>query len=428
MRVAIVGAGYVGLVSGACLADLGHDVVCIDTDQIKIDKLNQGIIPIFEPGLEDVVRCNIANGRLTFTASFSEGVPGAEVVFIGVGTPSLPEGSVDMQYIDSAARLIGESLTGYAVIADKSTVPVGTTDRVASIMRSVTSQPFDVVSNPEFLREGHAVKDFFEPSRIVIGAETERAAEVMLRLYAPIDRPKVVMDPKSSELTKYAANSFLAMKIGFINEMAHVCEKLGADVDMVAHGIGLDPRIGKDFLRAGLGWGGSCFPKDVRALHRLGQDLEVEMPIIEATLGMNVLARQRVIDRLETTLGGLNGRLIAVFGIAFKPNTDDTRESAAITIMQMLKERGATVHAYDPVARIEEHHGIDVAQGETPYHAAADAHAVVLATEWDEFRDLDLARLRSAMAGDIFMDARNHMDAEKMKEHGFRYFRIGRKA
>ncbi len=429
MRVAVVGTGYVGLVSGACLAELGHDVVCVDVHAHKIALLCAGVIPIYEQGLKEIVQRNIANRRLKFTTSYPEAIPGCDVAMIAVGTPSAADGSVDMQYVESAARMIGEHLTGYTVLIDKSTVPVGTTERVTSIVERVTSCPFDVVSVPEFLREGQAVKDFlYEPSRIVIGSSSDRATRIVLRLFASLKCPKVVMDPKSAELTKYAANAFLATKIGFINEIAHLCEELGADVDHVARGIGLDPRIGLDFLRAGLGWGGSCFPKDVRALHLLGISLNSTMPIVSASLEMNLRARSRIIDRLTRELGVLQGKRIGVLGIAFKAHTDDTRDSAAIEIMRILCDQGVQLLAYDPIARMDAiQHGFEASHVESPYVAAEGAEAIVIATEWPEFRDLDLARLKTLMAHPLIVDARNMLDPDRVKEHGFRYIRVGRK-
>ncbi len=429
MRIAVIGTGYVGLVSGACLAELGHDVICVDVHAHKIALLRAGVIPIYEQGLEDIVKKNVSHGRLRFTTSYHEAIPRCDIAMIAVGTPSAADGSVDMQYVESAARMIGEHLTGYAVILNKSTVPVGTSERVTSIILNITSQPFDVVSVPEFLREGQAVKDFLhEPSRIVIGSSSERATQIILRLFAPLECPKVVMDPKSAELTKYAANAFLATKIGFINEIAHLCEEVGAEVDSIALGIGLDPRIGKDFLRAGLGWGGSCFPKDVKALHQLGQSLNQDMPIVSASLEMNRRARSRIVDRLVSELGDFAGKRIAVLGIAFKSHTDDTRESAAIEIMRILRDQGAELSAYDPIARMDAaQHGFEAPHAESPYAAAEGAEALVIATEWPEFRDLDLARLKSLMKNPLIVDARNMLDPDRVKEHGFRYLRVGRK-
>ncbi|MFH1077961.1 MAG: UDP-glucose/GDP-mannose dehydrogenase family protein [Patescibacteria group bacterium] len=428
MRVAVIGTGYVGLVSGACLAELGHRVTCVDVDAGKIERLKGGEIPIFEPGLEELVRRNVENGRLTFTTSFAEAIPDAEAISIAVGTPSAADGSADMRYVDAASEEIGRHLSGYAVIATKSTVPVGTSERVTSLVAGQTSHPFDVVSNPETLREGRAVYDFLHPSRIIIGVSSERAADVMTHLFAYLDCPKVVTDPRSAELTKYAANAFLATKISFINEMSHLCEDVGADVEAVAKGMGLDPRIGKDFLRAGLGWGGSCFPKDVRALSKLGESVSHPLPVVNAAIATNRMTRTRVVDRLEKALGGFEGKTVAVLGRAFKDNTDDTRESAAVDIVKELARRGATVRADDPVARVpSEQAGFDLVHAADPYEAAQGAHAAVLATEWEEFRTLDLARLKSVMAGDVLMDGRNLLKPDEARAQGFRYLRVGKR-
>ncbi len=428
MKLAVVGTGYVGLVSGACLADVGHEVVCVDIDQSKVDRLCQGIMPIYEPGLEEVVKRNVALGRLSFTVSMEEAMRDAQVAMIAVGTPSLSDGSVNMSYVESAARSIGKNLLAYTVVVDKSTVPVGTAEWVRSVINEETDMKFDVVSVPEFLREGHALSDFMQPHRIVIGSDSLIATEKMMELFQAFDCPKIAMDPRSSELTKYAANSFLAMKIGFINEIASLCEQIGADVDEVAEGIGLDPRIGKDFLRAGLGWGGSCFPKDVRAVKSLGDELGVPLPIINATLDMNQLARARVVDRLQVVLGGLEGKKVGVLGIAFKPNTDDTRESAAVAVVQMLKERGADVSAYDPIAEFHaDQHGFELVRGSSPYEIAEGVEALVIATEWDEFKNLDFSKLKAVMARTLIVDARNMLDPEIVAKHGFEYLRVGKK-
>lgn len=429
MKVAIVGTGYVGLVSGACLAELGHDVTCIDTDEAKIEKLRQGIMPIFEPGLEEIVKRNETAGRLRFTTSFAEGVSNAEVVSIAVGTPSAADGSVDMSYVLAAAEMIGRAMTAYTIIATKSTVPVGTAERITDVIRGVTSQPFDVVSNPEFLREGHAVYDFLHPSRIVIGVLSDRAVGVMESVYRYLDCPKLIMDARSAELSKYAANAFLATKISFVNEMAHLAEHVGADMERIVRVLGTDPRIGKEFLRVGPGWGGSCFPKDVHAIKFLGDAVGHPLPVVNAAIRMNQLARSRVVDRIVEAIGEINNAVIAVLGAAFKGNTDDTRESPAVDIMRGLVQSGAAVRTYDPHARVSrEIHGFDALHLPSPYEAAQDAHAIVIATEWEEFRALDLARLKSNMAGDLLFDARNLLSPEAATAAGFRYLRIGKSA
>jgi len=427
MNVAVIGTGYVGLVSGSCLAELGHYVTCVDTDAEKVDRLKNGMMPIFEPGLEELVKRNEASGRLRFTTEYAEAVPTANVVSIAVGTPSAPDGSADMSFVYAAAEQIGRHLQSYTVIADKSTVPVGTSEEVAEVIGAIYSGEFDVVSNPEILREGHAITDFMNPTRIIIGANNEKAAEIMLKLYAFLECPKLVMSPRSAELTKYAANAFLATKISYINEIAHLAEELGADVEEVAVGIGADPRIGRDFLRAGLGWGGSCFPKDVRAILHTASTVQQEMPIVRAAIEMNARAKTRVVERLEAALGSLQDKNISLLGLSFKNNTDDTRESAAIEIMKRMAEKGAHVRAYDPEAKVQEETLFELFErAPDPYAATQDADALVIATEWDEFRSLDLARLRTLMKGDIVMDARNLLHPEEAQKMGFRYFRIGR--
>lgn len=427
MNVAIIGTGYVGLVSGACLAELGHHVSCVDVDPAKIEKLRQGVMPIFEPGLEELVKRNVANGRLKFTTDYTQAVPEAEFVSIAVGTPSAEDGSADMQYVYAAAEMIGKHLKRYTVVADKSTVPVGTSERVAEIIRGQFTGEFDVISNPEILREGHAVSDFSHPTRIIIGSPSPRATEVTMRLYAFLDCPKIVMSPRSAELTKYAANAFLATKISFINEIAHLAEELGADVEEVAAGIGSDPRIGKDFLRAGLGWGGSCFPKDVRAIRHKAGTVGQEMPIVNAALEMNARAKDRVVSRIEKAIGGLSGKRIALLGLSFKNNTDDTRESAALELARRFHASGATVAAYDPEAVIHDSDfALYILRFATALEAATSADALVIATEWDEFRSLDLALIGKAMKGRLIMDARNLLKPEEARKNGLTYLSIGR--
>lgn len=427
MKVAVMGTGYVGLVTGACLADLGHAVVCVDAVPEKVQRLRSGEVPIYEPGLEEIVRRNASAGRLSFTSDPYEAVPGAEVVFIAVGTPSAPDGSVDMSAVDAVAEAIGRSLTGYAVIANKSTVPIGTSERVAGIIRQVSAHTFDVVSNPEFLREGHAVYDFLHPSRVVIGSSTSSATDAMVHLYAYLDCPKVVMDPRSAEMCKYASNAFLAVKISFANEIAHLCESVGADVEKVTKAMGLDGRIGKEFLKAGLGWGGSCFPKDVLAIKKLGDAMGHPMPLVTASMEMNRRARTRVADRIAEKLGNaLEGKKVAVLGIAFKNNTDDTRESPAIDLIRSLETSGATVVAHDPVARLEERHGTRAEQVDDIFEAAQDADAVAIATEWEAFRAIDLPKLKAVMRGDVLADARNLLDRSVAEAVGFRVIQVGR--
>lgn len=427
MRVSIIGTGYVGLVSGSCLAELGHHVACVDTDADKIERLRAGIMPIFEPGLEELVKRNVAAGRLTFTTRFSEAIPGAEVISIAVGTPSNDDGSVDMRYVYTAADSIAEHLTGYAVIADKSTVPVGTAEEVKTKIAAIYAGEFDVVSNPEVLREGHAVQDFLQPTRIIIGSTSSRATDVIQKLYAFINCPKIVMSPRSAELTKYAANAFLATKISFVNEIAHLAEEVGADVEEVAAGIGSDPRIGKDFLRAGLGWGGSCFPKDVRAIRHLAAKYGHPLPVVNAAHAMNERAKIRIAERLERLLGGFQNKTIGLLGLSFKNNTDDTRESAAIALAKYFLEGGASVRAYDPAARLfdEMLNGLFV-RSPDPYAALEGADALVIATEWEEFRTLDLDRAKRLMRGTLVVDGRNILQPETVRRAGLEYFGVGR--
>jgi UDPglucose 6-dehydrogenase len=429
MKITIIGTGYVGLVSGACLAELGNIVTCLDVQSDKIAKLKEGIMPIYEPGLDSVVLRNVQAGRLFFTDSYEKAIPGAELISIAVGTPSADDGSVDMQFIEAAARDIGSHITEYTVIADKSTVPVGTAEKVEAIIREASGVQVDVVSNPEFLREGHAVFDFLNPARIIVGSASEQATERMLRAYEHVDCPKIVMDRRSAELTKYAANSFLATKISFINEMAVLAEEVGADISHVALGIGSDPRIGKDFLKAGPGWGGSCFPKDVRAMRYLAKQTRVPLPVVNAAHEQNEQARIRMAKRLEEKLGSLDQKKITVLGLAFKGNTDDTRESAAIEMIRYLVSKGAKVVAHDPVAKVQPQDldGYELAHSDCPYKACEGADAVIIATEWEQFRTIDLVKLFNSTEGDLLVDARNIYDPARAKEAGWQYLSIGRK-
>lgn len=427
MKVAVIGTGYVGLVSGACLAEIGHTVTCVDVDPGKIERLKQGVMPIYEPGLEDVVKRNVAVGRLRFTTKYEDAVPGADVVSIAVGTPSAEDGSADLKYVFAAAIEIGKHLSEYAVVVDKSTVPVGTSEKVAESVRNIYKGEFDVVSNPETLREGRAVQDFMKPDRIIIGAATERAARVMFDLYSPVNCPKIRMSPRSAELTKYAANAFLATKISFINEIAHLAEELGADIEEIAAGIGSDPRIGSQFLKAGLGWGGSCFPKDVKAVSFTAHSVGSELPVVDAARLMNDRAKARVVTRIEKAIGNLSGKKIALLGLAFKNNTDDTRDSAAIELLKHFLKAGAQVVAYDQAAVIHDKElETKFTRAKSALEAAKEADALVIATEWDEFRDLDLSALKLAMKGNLIMDARNLLDPVKARKEGFTYLSVGR--
>lgn len=434
MRVTMVGTGYVGLVSGACFADFGHQVICVDKDAGKIDRLHQGIMPIFEPGLEDLVASNVKAGRLSFTTDLSEAVKDADTVFIAVGTPSRRgDGHADLSYVEQAAREIGEHMKGYTVVVNKSTVPVGTGDLVQSIISEVNPKgDFSVVSNPEFLREGAAIGDFKRPDRVVVGTNDERATQVMRELYRPLflnETPILFTDRRTSELIKYAANAFLAVKIAYINEMADLCEKVGANVQEVARGIGLDNRIGKKFLNAGPGYGGSCFPKDTLALMRTAQEAETPVTIVEATVASNSARKKRMAGKIIEACGGdVHGKTIGILGLTFKPNTDDMRDSPSLDIVPALIEAGAKIRAYDPEGMEEakkELPGIDMVGG--PYEVADDADAIVILTEWDQFRALDFERIATQMKKPVMVDLRNIYNPNDLRQDGFTYVSIGRK-
>jgi UDPglucose 6-dehydrogenase len=435
MRIVMIGSGYVGLVSGACLADFGHHVTCVDKSEAKIDALKAGKSPIFEPGLEALIANNAAAGRLDFTLDLATAVAEADVVFIAVGTPSRRgDGHADLSYVYAAAREIAAAVTGFTVIVTKSTVPVGTGDEVERIFREeFPDKDVAVVSNPEFLREGAAISDFKRPDRIVIGAEDPRAMDAMREVYRPLylnEAPLFFCERRTSELIKYAANAFLAMKITFINEIADLCETIGADVQKVAKGIGMDKRIGDKFLHAGPGYGGSCFPKDTLALVKTAQDYDSPVRLIETTVAIND-NRKRAMGRkvIAACDGSVRGKKIAILGLTFKPNTDDMRDAPSIAIIQALQDAGAQVHAFDP-------EGMEVAKpmlgnvtyGKDPYEIADGADAVVLVTEWDAFRALDFRKLKTTMAGDVVVDLRNVYNAAELAKSGFRYTAIGKAA
>jgi UDPglucose 6-dehydrogenase len=435
MRIAVIGTGYVGLVSGACFSEFGVDVVCVDKDAGKIARLKGGEIPIYEPGLEALVESNVKAGRLSFTTELSAAVAGADAVFIAVGTPSRRgDGHADLSYVFAAAEEIAQALTGYAVIVTKSTVPVGTGRKVQAIVKKTRPEAqFDVVSNPEFLREGSAIGDFMRPDRVVIGAETERAREIMQALYRPlylIETPIVFTAIETAELIKYAANSFLAAKITFINEIADLCEKLGADVQDVAKGIGLDGRIGKKFLHAGPGYGGSCFPKDCLALVKTAQDAGSPVSIIETVVKVNEARKRQMAERIVAACGGsVEGKTLAVLGLTFKPNTDDMRDSPSLAIVPALIEAGATIRAYDPEGMDEARKLLpDLVYCDSAYETMGGADALVLITEWNEFRALDLGRVKKLLKAPVIVDLRNIYKPEEMKEAGFTYASIGRPA
>ncbi|WP_031549757.1 UDP-glucose dehydrogenase family protein [Parvularcula oceani] len=437
MRVAMIGTGYVGLVSGACFSDFGHTVVCVDKDPSKVERLERGEMPIYEPGLETLVEKNVSEERLSFTGSLAKAMPGADAVFIAVGTPSRRgDGFADLSYVYAAAREVAALIDGYTVIVTKSTVPVGTGAEVEKIILEerpdlVPGKDFSVASNPEFLREGAAIEDFKRPDRVVVGAEDDKARGVMRELYRPLyinETPILFTNRVTSELTKYAANAFLATKITFINEMADLCEKVGADVQQVAKGIGLDGRIGAKFLHAGPGYGGSCFPKDTLALVRTAQQHGAPSRIVEAVVGINDERKKKMAARVAEAVGGdLSGKTVAVLGLTFKPNTDDMRDSPSLDILPELQRMGAKVRAHDPEGMEEaQKHLEDILYCDGPYHALEGADACVIVTEWDAYRALDLGRVKSMMNEPVLVDLRNVYDPATMREAGFAYSSIGR--
>jgi UDPglucose 6-dehydrogenase len=433
MRIAMIGAGYVGLVSGACFADFGHEVVCIDKDKSKVSALLEGRIPIYEPGLEDLVARNVRDRRLTFRTELAETVAAADAVFIGVGTPSRRgDGHADLSYVYQAAREIGAAITGYTVVVTKSTVPVGTGDEVERIIRDVNPDAkFAVVSNPEFLREGAAINDFKRPDRIVVGTNDDQAKEVMREIYRPLylnQSPLVFMSRRSAELTKYAANAFLATKIAYINEMADLCEQVGANVQDVSRGIGLDNRIGSKFLHAGPGYGGSCFPKDTLALMKTAQDHGSPLRIIETVVAANDQRKRAMARKVIAACGGsVRGKTIALLGLTFKPNTDDMRDAPSIAIVAALQDAGARVRAYDPEGMQQARLVLDnIDYADDPYSCAEGASALVIVTEWDVFRALDMGRLKNILPSRLVVDLRNIYPADEMARHGFTYLSIGR--
>ncbi|GAB4389893.1 MAG: nucleotide sugar dehydrogenase [Thermodesulfovibrionales bacterium] len=432
MHIGIIGTGYVGLVTGACFSEFGVYVTCVDRDEAKIAALKGGEIPFYEPGLKELVNRNMEQGRLDFSTDVKDAVDSSLVVFIAVGTPPRGDGSADMSYIESVAGDIARSLDGYKVIVTKSTVPVGTGRKLKEIMRSMLSgeTDFDIASNPEFLREGSAIEDFMRPDRVIIGAESPQAVAILKDLYRPlylIETPFVITEIETAELIKYASNSFLATKISFINEMANLCDTVGADVHVVARAMGLDKRIGPKFLHPGPGYGGSCFPKDTRALLHLAKERGVSMDVLEATIRANERQREHAVEKIVAELGGVSGRRIAVLGLSFKPNTNDIREAPSIYIMKRLVEGGASVQAYDPVA-VGDMMAVfpQVDYRSDAYAAAEGADALVILTEWNQFRNLDLARIKGLMRSPVFFDLRNVYEPAKLTALGFRYVSVGR--
>ena len=432
MHIAVIGSGYVGLVTGACFAEFGDDVTCVDIDAGKIARLSRGEITIYEPGLDQLVKKNLQAGRLRFTTDIGSATEQSLVVFLAVGTPPKADGAADLTYIEGAAREISEHLDSYKVIATKSTVPVGTGRRLASLIHEHLPKPveFSVVSNPEFLREGAAISDFMRPDRVVIGADDEQAIAIMRDLYRPlylIETPFVVTSLEGAELIKYAANAFLATKISFVNEIANLCEKVGCDVHEVARAIGMDRRIGSKFLHPGPGFGGSCFPKDTRALAAIGREFSSPMRIVDAVIEVNEQQRLSMVPKIETLAGGLRDKRIAVLGLAFKPETDDMRDAPSVEVIRGLTHRGATVSAYDPVARQEAQKILpEVEFAEDEYVAAAGADVLVFMTEWNQFRALDMERIRSLMRVPRIADLRNIYEPAEMRNLGFEYVGVGR--
>jgi UDPglucose 6-dehydrogenase len=433
MNICVVGSGYVGLVTGACLADFGMTVVGVDKDVAKVEALSRGEIPIYEPGLATLVRKNMAQGSLAFSGDLGPALEAAQAVFIAVGTPPRADGSADLQYIRQVAEAIGDHLNGYKVIVTKSTVPIGTGKMIEDIVarHSGGRHPFAVVSNPEFLREGSAIEDFMQPDRVVIGSRDPRAVEILLDIYSPLrvaDVPFVITDVESAELIKYASNGFLATKISFINEVAHLCEALGADVETVAHGMGLDERIGPKFLHPGPGFGGSCFPKDAQAVAQIARERGLTFRIMEAVLEANEATRRRMVEKIETAFGGTRGKTVAVLGLSFKPETDDVRESPALAIVEALLAGGADVRTFDPAAMSAcRPLWPTVRFCDSPYEAAEGAHGLVIVTEWNSFRFLDLGRLKALLHRPLIVDLRNIYEPTKVAAAGFEYVSVGRR-
>ncbi len=433
MKLTVIGTGYVGLVSGTCFAETGNQVTCVDIDEEKVQKLKSGKIPIYEPGLENLFLRNIQQGRLHFTTNLQEGIENAQIIFLALPTPPGEDGSADLQYVLGVARQLGKMLKKYTVIVDKSTVPVGTADIVRAAIAEHATVEFDVVSNPEFLREGVAVDDFMKPDRVVIGCSTSKAQEAMQRLYEPFVRqgnPIIFMDERSAELTKYAANSFLATKISFMNEIANLCELLGADVDLVRKGLGPDSRIGNRFLFAGIGYGGSCFPKDVKALAKSSLDVQYDFKILKAVMEVNEIQKTRLIPQMAAYFGGnLTGKTIAIWGLSFKPYTDDIREAPALQNIDELISLGAKVRVFDPEAmdNVKKSMGDKMYYGKDEYDVLDGADALFIATEWPVFRNPDFDKIHRIFKNKLIFDGRNLFHLDEMKEQGFTYFSIGRK-
>ena len=428
-KICVIGVGYVGLVTGTCFGDLGHQVTCVDVDDAKIEKLRRGVLPIYEPGLEEVVRRNLQAGRLAFTSSYREAIDGSEFAFIAVGTPQGSGGEADLKYVRSAAQSIAEVMDHPLIIVNKSTVPIGTGDWVSDIVRRHQPEPveFSVVSNPEFLREGAAINDFMHPDRIVLGSLDAEAAAQVAQLYLSLRAPIMITDLRTAEMIKYASNAFLATRISFINEIASICEALGADVKEVAVGMGYDKRIGPDFLDAGIGYGGSCFPKDVQALAHMAAVHGCHPQLLRAVMDINRDQRREVVHKLRALLGTLDEKVVGVLGLAFKPNTDDMREAPSVELIHLLQSEGARIRAYDPVAMVNADHYLrDVTLCQDAYEVAQDSDALVIITEWNEFKHLSLPRLKEVMRQPIVVDGRNIYEVDQMKALGFTYRGVGR--
>jgi len=426
-EICVIGVGYVGLVTGAGFADLGNQVVCLNRNQEKSDNLKKGIIPIYEPGLEEIVRRNIDAGRLHFTTDYAEAMKDAGLVFVAVGTPTGAEGEADLAYVQESVEGVADVMTRPVVIINKSTVPIGTGDWVAKIVSRHTDVPFSVVSNPEFLREGSAVYDFYNPDRVVLGSTDPEAAEAVADIYRPLGCPILITDLRTAEMIKYASNAFLATRISFINEMAGICEEMGADVTVVAKGMGMDKRIGPHFLSAGVGWGGSCFPKDVKALEYMASVHGCHPQLLRAVMDINRDQRRQVLLKLRALLGDLDEKTIGILGLSFKPNTDDMRDAPSIDIIHLLQIEGAQVRAYDPVATDNARRILsNVTFCKDPYEVAQGVDAIVLVTEWNEFKQLDMDRIKVAMRTPILVDGRNIYDPEQMRAKGFTYRGMGR--
>ncbi len=434
MKISVIGTGYVGLVTGTCLAETGNEVVCVDIDKAKVEKMRNGVVPIYEPHLDVLFERNIKANRLKFTTSLEEGLAHGEIIFLALPTPEDEDGSADLSYVLNVSEEIGKIIKTYKVIVDKSTVPVGTAEKVHNVIAKNATCEFDVVSNPEFLREGFAVDDFLKPERIVVGSSSERATALMKRLYSPFVRsgnPIIIMDEKSAELTKYAANSFLATKITFMNEIANYCEKVGADVDMVRAGMGTDSRIGKRFLFPGIGYGGSCFPKDVKALQKAGKNENYDFKILNSVIAINSAQKTILLPKIESYFNNdLNGKTIAIWGLAFKPETDDIREAPSIDMMEALLDRGASLQVFDPEAmpNIEKRFGDKLNYSDSMYAALEEADALLICTEWSIFRTPDYGKLKQLLKNPVVFDGRNLYNVNDMETEGITYVSVGRKS